>query len=85
MTASSARLGQLQLKPLSHQQRCFVQKHRCFLLRNYDRAKRSTGTRPLRDRQVQCGNADLLVAQGGKKQLTPQLQHQQAGDRKSVV
>lgn len=30
-------------------------------------------------RQVQCGNADLLVAQGGKKQLTPQLQHQQAG------
>ncbi|XP_013779563.1 uncharacterized protein LOC106464006 [Limulus polyphemus] len=30
----------LPVKPISHQQRCFVQKHRCFLLRNYDKVKR---------------------------------------------
>lgn len=29
----------LSLKPISHQQRCFIQKHRCFLLRNYQKVR----------------------------------------------
>lgn len=66
-TTMAARLSQLQLKPLSHQQRCFVQKHRCFLLRNYDRAKRSCARKSSRDRQSH-GTGSELAATGGKKQ-----------------
>ena len=29
-----------QVKPMSHQQRCFAQEHRCFLLRNLERVRR---------------------------------------------
>ncbi|KAL3215283.1 hypothetical protein MRX96_006554 [Rhipicephalus microplus] len=48
-------------------QRCFVQKHRCFLLRNYDRAKRSCARKSSRDRQSH-GTGSELAATGGKKQ-----------------
>ena len=29
-----------QVKPMSHQQRCFAQEHRCFLLRNFEKVRR---------------------------------------------
>lgn len=29
------------MKPMSHQQRCYVQKHHCFLLRNYEKVKKA--------------------------------------------
>ncbi|XP_054713752.1 serine-rich adhesin for platelets-like [Uloborus diversus] len=31
----------IQMKPMSHQQRCYVQKHHCFLLRNYEKVKKA--------------------------------------------
>ncbi|XP_015917304.2 uncharacterized protein [Parasteatoda tepidariorum] len=31
----------IQIKPMSHQQRCYVQKHHCFLLRNYEKVKKA--------------------------------------------
>ena len=41
-TQSLRKPSQLQpMKPLSHQQSCYVLKHRCFLLRNYERIRRN--------------------------------------------
>lgn len=70
-TTVAARLSQLQLKPLSHQQRCFVQKHRCFLLRNYDHAKRVCANRPSRDRQSHGAGPELAVVCGKKNGTHP--------------
>lgn len=38
--SSSLRHHLASVKPMSHQQRCFAQKHHCFLLRNLEKVKR---------------------------------------------
>ncbi|KAG8179697.1 hypothetical protein JTE90_025653 [Oedothorax gibbosus] len=58
----------IQMKPMSHQQRCYVQKHHCFLLRNYEKVKRAKDeARALQEKEAEkesaANNPDAFHAQ----------------------
>ncbi|GBN73545.1 Histone-lysine N-methyltransferase ASH1L [Araneus ventricosus] len=58
----------IQMKPMSHQQRCYVQKHHCFLLRNYEKVKKAkdqarVAAEKEAERENELNNQDAFHAQ----------------------